>query len=73
MAGPKLLMLDEPSLGLAPRLVTEIFELIVTLREQGLAILLSEQNARLCLAIADKRICHRERTRCIDRDRAGFA
>lgn len=54
MAGPKLLMLDEPSLGLAPRVVAEIFDLITRLREQGLAILLSEQNARLSLAIADR-------------------
>jgi branched-chain amino acid transport system ATP-binding protein len=54
MAGPKLLMLDEPSLGLAPRVVSEIFDLIVRLREQGLAILLSEQNARSSLAIADR-------------------
>ena len=54
MSRPKLLMLDEPSLGLAPRLVTEIFDLIVSLRDQGLAILLSEQNAQLSLAIADR-------------------
>ena len=54
MAAPKLLMLDEPSLGLAPRVVSEIFDLIVRLREQGLAILLSEQNARLSLVIADR-------------------
>jgi len=54
MTRPKLLMLDEPSLGLAPRVVSEIFDLIVRLREQGLAILLSEQNARLSLAIADR-------------------
>jgi branched-chain amino acid transport system ATP-binding protein len=54
MSSPKLLMLDEPSLGLAPRLVTEIFDLIVGLRDQGLAILLSEQNAQLSLAIADR-------------------
>jgi branched-chain amino acid transport system ATP-binding protein len=54
MSRPKLLMLDEPSLGLAPRLVAEIFDLIAGLREQGLAILLSEQNARLSLAIADR-------------------
>jgi branched-chain amino acid transport system ATP-binding protein len=54
MSRPKLLMLDEPSLGLAPRLVAEIFNLIVSLREQGLAILLSEQNAQLSLAIADR-------------------
>lgn len=54
MSRPKLLMLDEPSLGLAPLLVAEIFNLIVSLRDQGLAILLSEQNARLSLAIADR-------------------
>ena len=54
MAAPKLLMLDEPSLGLAPRVISEIFELIESLRQQGLAILLSEQNARLSLAIADR-------------------
>jgi branched-chain amino acid transport system ATP-binding protein len=54
MAGPKLLILDEPSLGLAPRLVSEMFELVRGLRAQGLAILLSEQNARLSLAIADR-------------------
>jgi branched-chain amino acid transport system ATP-binding protein len=54
MSRPKLLMLDEPSLGLAPLLVAEIFKLIVSLRDQGLAILLSEQNARLSLAIADR-------------------
>jgi branched-chain amino acid transport system ATP-binding protein len=54
MARPKLLMLDEPSLGLAPLLVAEIFNMIVSLRDQGLAILLSEQNAQLSLAIADR-------------------
>ncbi len=54
MSGPKLLMLDEPSLGLAPLVVSQIFDLIVKLRGQGLAILLSEQNARLSLAIADR-------------------
>jgi branched-chain amino acid transport system ATP-binding protein len=54
MAKPKLLMLDEPSLGLAPLVVTEIFALIARLREQGLAILLSEQNAQLSLGIADR-------------------
>jgi branched-chain amino acid transport system ATP-binding protein len=53
MAGPKLLILDEPSLGLSPALVSEIFRLIKSLSEQGLAILLSEQNARLSLAISD--------------------
>jgi branched-chain amino acid transport system ATP-binding protein len=53
MAKPKLLMLDEPSLGLAPRIVKEIFELIGRLRETGVSILLVEQNARGALRTAD--------------------
>jgi branched-chain amino acid transport system ATP-binding protein len=54
MAQPRLLILDEPSLGLSPLLVREIFHLIAGLREQGLAVLLSEQNARMALGIADR-------------------
>jgi branched-chain amino acid transport system ATP-binding protein len=54
MIEPRLLVLDEPSLGLAPTLVGEIFRLVVTLRGQGIAILLSEQNAQMSLAIADR-------------------
>jgi branched-chain amino acid transport system ATP-binding protein len=54
MAKPKILVLDEPSLGVAPLLVAEIFRLIVALREQGIAILLAEQNARQALSIADR-------------------
>jgi branched-chain amino acid transport system ATP-binding protein len=54
MADPRLLILDEPSLGLSPALVKEIFALIADLRAQGLAILLSEQNARMSLAVADR-------------------
>ncbi|HLJ01677.1 MAG TPA: ABC transporter ATP-binding protein [Bradyrhizobium sp.] len=54
MAKPKLLVLDEPSLGVAPLLVAEIFRLIVALREQGITILLAEQNARAALSIADR-------------------
>ncbi|HZT51418.1 MAG TPA: ABC transporter ATP-binding protein [Stellaceae bacterium] len=54
MAKPRLLVLDEPSLGLAPVLVADIFRLIAGMREQGLAIVLSEQNAKLSLAIADR-------------------
>ncbi len=54
MAEPRILVLDEPSLGLAPVLVAEIFRLIAGLRSQGRGILLSEQNARLTLAIADR-------------------
>jgi len=53
MGHPKLLMLDEPSLGLAPLIVQEIFQVIARLRETGVAILLVEQNARAALQIAD--------------------
>jgi branched-chain amino acid transport system ATP-binding protein len=53
MAKPKLLMLDEPSLGLAPLIVKEIFHIIVGLKETGVAILLVEQNARAALQVAD--------------------
>jgi branched-chain amino acid transport system ATP-binding protein len=53
MAKPKLLMLDEPSLGLAPLIVKEIFHIIVGLRATGVAILLVEQNARAALQVAD--------------------
>jgi branched-chain amino acid transport system ATP-binding protein len=54
MARPKLLLLDEPSLGLAPMIVKTIFEVIVQLKERGLAIVLVEQNARAALALADR-------------------
>ena len=54
MSEPRVLLLDEPSLGLSPVLVAEIFRLIRRLSGQGLAILLSEQNAKLSLAIADR-------------------
>ena len=53
MSAPKLLMLDEPSLGLAPLVVREIFRIIQRLREQGTTILLVEQNARAALEVAD--------------------
>jgi branched-chain amino acid transport system ATP-binding protein len=53
MASPKLLMLDEPSLGLAPLIVREIFEIVKTLRTTGVTILLVEQNARAALNVAD--------------------
>jgi branched-chain amino acid transport system ATP-binding protein len=54
MARPRLLVLDEPSLGLSPSMVVEIFRLIGILREQGVSILLSEQNAQQTLAIANR-------------------
>ena len=53
MSDPKLLMLDEPSLGLAPLIVREIFRIIVQLRDQGVSILLVEQNARAALEVAN--------------------
>lgn len=53
MSQPKLLMLDEPSLGLAPRIVGEVFQRLVALRENGVSILLVEQNARAALRVAD--------------------
>jgi branched-chain amino acid transport system ATP-binding protein len=53
MSRPKLLLLDEPSLGLAPRIVEEVFQIIVDLKKTGVSILLVEQNARSALAISD--------------------
>ena len=54
MIHPKLLLLDEPSLGLAPNLVEMIFDLIKTIRDQGTTVLLIEQNANMALSIADR-------------------
>jgi branched-chain amino acid transport system ATP-binding protein len=54
MARPRVLLLDEPSLGLAPRIVAEMFAIIRGLRERGVAILLVEQNARAALAVSDR-------------------
>jgi branched-chain amino acid transport system ATP-binding protein len=54
LAQPKLLMLDEPSTGLAPQVALDIFDLIGELRERGTAVLLVEQNAHLALERADR-------------------
>ncbi|MFQ5567473.1 MAG: ABC transporter ATP-binding protein [Paracoccaceae bacterium] len=54
MARPRLLLLDEPSLGLAPQVVREVFRLIRSLQQQGMTILLVEQNVRQALAIANR-------------------
>ena len=54
MSNPKLLMLDEPSMGLAPILVEQIFDIIQRLHEKGTTILLVEQNARMALSVADR-------------------
>ncbi len=54
MSEPKLLLLDEPSMGLAPLLVAEIFNVIKQLNQQGTTVLLVEQNAKMALSIADR-------------------
>jgi branched-chain amino acid transport system ATP-binding protein len=54
MSSPKLLMLDEPSLGLAPKIVAEVFSIVVDLRKSGYTILLAEQNAKKTLQCADR-------------------
>jgi branched-chain amino acid transport system ATP-binding protein len=54
MARPKLLLLDEPSLGLAPIIVQQLFEVIRRIRDRGMTILLVEQNAHMALSVADR-------------------
>ncbi|MFA5859574.1 MAG: ABC transporter ATP-binding protein [Elusimicrobiota bacterium] len=54
MSNPKLIMMDEPSMGLAPLVVKKIFEAITQLRKDGITILLVEQNAKLALSVADR-------------------
>lgn len=54
MANPKLLLLDEPSLGLAPLIVQDLFNLILKIRDMGTTVLLVEQNARMALSISDR-------------------
>jgi branched-chain amino acid transport system ATP-binding protein len=54
MARPKLLLLDEPSMGLAPLVIQQIFEIIVELNRQGITVLLVEQNANVALAISHR-------------------
>lgn len=54
MAGPRLIMMDEPSMGLAPLIVKEIFNIIRRLRDEGNTVLLVEQNAKVSLKIADR-------------------
>ncbi len=54
MARPKLLLLDEPSLGLAPQIVVQIFDVIKELNQQGVSVLLVEQNARMALRVAHR-------------------
>lgn len=54
MARPRLLLLDEPSLGLAPLIVADVLRVVASLRDQGIGVLLVEQNARAALRIADR-------------------
>ena len=54
MSRPRLLLLDEPSMGLAPILVNQIFSIIREINEQGTTVLLVEQNARMALTVADR-------------------
>lgn len=54
MARPKILLLDEPSMGLAPILVKEIFNIVEDINKKGTTVLLVEQNARMALSIADR-------------------
>ena len=54
IAKPKVFLLDEPSLGLAPALIRELFDVLAELRDQGMTILLVDQMAALALAVADR-------------------
>ena len=60
MGGPKLLLLDEPSGGLAPKLVNEMAEIIAALKARGIAMLIVEQNIKLALSVADRFLIVRE-------------
>jgi branched-chain amino acid transport system ATP-binding protein len=54
MAKPRLLLLDEPSLGLAPKVIEAIFQIILQIRSEGVTVLLVEQNANQALRVADR-------------------
>jgi branched-chain amino acid transport system ATP-binding protein len=54
MAKPKLILMDEPSLGLAPLIVKEVFQIIREINKEGMPILLVEQNSKAALSIADR-------------------
>lgn len=54
MGGRRLLLLDEPSLGLAPKLVSSVFEAVERIRESGITVLLAEQNAAQAIQLADR-------------------
>ena len=54
MAKPEIILMDEPSMGLAPKIVAEVFSIIHNIKEMGITILLVEQNAKMALKIADR-------------------
>ena len=54
MSNPKIVLMDEPSMGLSPLLVKEIFHIIRTLHQNGITVLLVEQNAKMALAVSDR-------------------
>ena len=62
MANPRILLLDEPSMGLSPLLVSEIFDIIQEINKQGVTILLVEQNAKKSAFHRKPRLCPRNRT-----------
>lgn len=66
MSNPRLILMDEPSLGLAPMAVDRVFEIVRTIRKRGVSVLMAEQNARKALQIAD-RVCFLEMGRITDR------
>ena len=65
MSKPKIILMDEPSMGLSPIFVNEIFDIIRAVSESGTTVLLVEQNAKKALSISDRLMCLRqERSRC---------
>ncbi len=67
MSKPKILLMDEPSMGLSPIMVNEIFSIIQEVSDSGTTVLLVEQNAKKALAIADRGICSGNRKYCAGR------
>lgn len=70
VAGPKMLMLDEPSMGLAPLIVAQVMEVIRQIREQGTTVLLVEQNARAALKVTDRAYVIEEGVTTVEGDAA---
>ncbi len=69
LVNPRLLLLDEPSQGLAPRIVRDVFEVVASMRSEGISVLLVEQNVRAAVGIAD-RVCALDDGRVVHEGRA---